>query len=309
MIVLKTFGSSDDFSLKSMALIPRLLMVTKCLFTALKVPSKKLSFIGEYTFIKEKYMLSRERVMVFTQVSSNKNIKLNPEFVFRGKGTRTKVAAPDSVNYYWSVSGSYRLDQMLKTISNLPNHYNPFTTKDFAIYVIDDYAVHLMSEIRKALYQRGYVLIVMGGGITGFIQVNDTDLHHHLKSLYRNEERTLMLKKLEVDKNKVPLRNREQMIEMLLAAWKKTDVDFTAVFKKLFVTNAFDGSEDFMSDKLFSLIGDEMLEYRRELLNSEVPAKLQAVIKKLIPPKGIRHANMKEVSCLITWRLKQSLMT
>ena len=78
-------------------------------------------------------MLSRERVTVFTQVSSNKNIKLNPEFVFRGKGTRTKVAAPDSVNYYWSVSGSYRLDQMLKTISNLPNHYNPFTTKDFAI--------------------------------------------------------------------------------------------------------------------------------------------------------------------------------
>ena len=94
---------------------------------------KTLSFKGEYTFIKEKYMLSRERVTVFTQVSSNKNIKLNPEFVFRGKGTRTKVAAPDSVNYYWSVSGSYRLDQMLKTISNLPNHYNPFTTKDFAI--------------------------------------------------------------------------------------------------------------------------------------------------------------------------------
>ena len=132
-----------------------------------------------------------------------------------------------------------------------------------------------MSEIKKALYQRGYVLIVMGGGITGFIQANDTDLHHHLKSRYRNEEMTLMLKKLEVDKNKVPLRNREQMIEMLLAAWKETDVDFTAVFKKLFVTNAFDGSADFLvSDKLFSLIGDETPEYRRELLNFEVPANL-----------------------------------
>ena len=51
------------------------------------------------------------------------------------------------------------------------------------------------------------------------------------------------------------------MIEMFLAAWKETDVDFIAVFKKLFVTNAFDGSEDFLvSDKLFSLIGDEILE-------------------------------------------------
>ena len=83
------------------------------------------------------------------------------------------------------------------------------------------------------------------------------------------------------------------MIEMFLAAWKETDVDFIAVFKKVFVTNAFDGSEDFLvSDKLFFLIGDEILQYRRELLNSEVPANLQAVIK-LIPPKGIRRANIE----------------
>ena len=51
---------------------------------------------------------------------------------------------------------------MLKTISNLPNRCNPFTQKDFAIYVLDDYVVHLMPEIPKACYQRGYVLVVMG---------------------------------------------------------------------------------------------------------------------------------------------------
>ena len=97
----------------------------------------------------------------------------------------------------------------------------------------------------------------------------------------------------EVDKNKVPAPNREEMINMLLAVWKETDVDFTAVFKKLFVTNKFDDSEDFLvSDKLFSLIGDDMLEFRRQLLNSEVPINLQAVIKKLIPPKGIRRNNI-----------------
>ena len=41
--------------------------------------------------------------------------------VFKSKGTQTKVAFPDSVNYQQSGSGSYQLDQMLKTISNLPN--------------------------------------------------------------------------------------------------------------------------------------------------------------------------------------------
>ena len=44
---------------------------------------------------------------------------------------------------------------MLKTIKNLPNRFNPFTQKGYAIYVHDDYAVHLMSEITKALYERG----------------------------------------------------------------------------------------------------------------------------------------------------------
>ena len=74
----------------------------------------------------------------------------------------------------------------------------------------------------------------------------------------------LMLKKLEIEKSKVASPSREQMIEMLFGAWKETDKDFNAIIKELFVTNAFDGPEDFLvSDKLFSWIGDGMLEYRR----------------------------------------------
>ena len=41
---------------------------------------------------------------------------------------------------------------MLKTISNLPNRYNPFTQKNFAIYVLDDYTANLIPDIRKELY-------------------------------------------------------------------------------------------------------------------------------------------------------------
>ena len=74
---------------------------------------------------------------------------------------------------------------MLETIKNLPNRHNPFSKKDYAIYVLDDYAVHLMPEIRQSLLKKGYVLIVIGGGVTGDIQVNDTDFHGPLKALYR----------------------------------------------------------------------------------------------------------------------------
>ena len=123
---------------------------------------KTLTFKGQDTFVKENHMLSRERVTVFTQVSSDPAININPEFVFKGIGTRTKLTLDGNVKYQWSVSGSYREEHMLKTISNLPNRFNPFTQKDFAIYVLDDYPVHLMPEIQKAYYQRGYVLVVMG---------------------------------------------------------------------------------------------------------------------------------------------------
>ena len=109
----------------------------------------------------------------------------------------------------------------------------------------------------------------------------------------------LMLKKLQIEKSKVPSPSREQMIEMLFGAWKETDKGFNAIIKELFVTNAFDGPEDFLvSDKLFSLIGDDMLEYRRQLLKSEVPVNLQTVVKKLIPPKGIRCKNIEESELL-----------
>ena len=64
-------------------------------------------------------------------------------------GTRTKLNPPDGVYFQWAERGSYRLEQMLETIKHLPNRHNLFTMKNYAIYVLDNYAVHLMPEIRK----------------------------------------------------------------------------------------------------------------------------------------------------------------
>ena len=247
---------------------------------------KTMAFKNEDAFVKENHSLSRERVSVFTQVSSTKDISLKPEFVLKEQGTRTKIDATN-VNYPWSPSGLYRSEHMLKITKNLPNHFNPFTQKGFAIYVIDDYAVHLMPEIRKALYERGCILILMGGGITGFIQANDTDLHKRLKALYREEEINLMLKMLVADKSKIPYPSRDNMIKMLMSSWDAITTDaISQIFKKLFVTNKLDGSEDYLvSDKLFSLIGNEMKDFRDSLLKSDVPNNLKTIVKQLIPPK------------------------
>ena len=49
---------------------------------------------------------------------------------------------------------------------------------------------------------------------------------------------------------------------------------------------------DLVSNKFFKLIGDSMVSFRKKLIESEIPASLSAVVKKLIP-KGIKGNNQE----------------
>ena len=50
---------------------------------------------------------------------------------------------------------------------------------------------------------------------------------------------------------------------------------------------------DLVSNKFFKLIGDSMVFFRKKLIESEIPASLPAVVKKLIPPKGDKGNNQE----------------
>ena len=108
-----------------------------------------------------------------------------------------------------------------------------------------------------------------------------------------------MLSNLQTEKAKIPSPTREDMMEMLLSAWSKIEVDTKAAFKSLFVTTALDGFEDYLvSDRLFRLVREDMKLLRDWLMQSEMPATLQEVIRKLIPPKGIRRKNIENAELL-----------
>ena len=81
------------------------------------------------------------------------------------------------------------------------------------------------------------------------------------------------------------------MMSMLLAnVWGLLTVDSTNVFKSLFVADALDGSEDHLvSEKLFRLIGTDMLSFRAELLMQQHRKSLEGVVKQLIAPKRIKR--------------------
>ena len=50
----------------------------------------------------------------------------------------------------------------------------PFFQRETAIYLLDNYSVHVTPEIQMALYNRGHIAIFFGGGITSDLQGNDT---------------------------------------------------------------------------------------------------------------------------------------
>ena len=63
---------------------------------------------------------------------------------------------------------------MFDTIANLANTHDLFTESNYVLYVLDDYSVHIIDEVRKAPLAKGDISVVIGGGITRDVQSNDT---------------------------------------------------------------------------------------------------------------------------------------
>lgn len=84
---------------------------------------------------------------------------------------------------------------MVGMIKQLPNRYNTFNEKKFAIYLMDDYGMHLMAKIRREMYNKGSVLTTIGGGYYDNIKIDGKHCQRSLTSKYREYES--MLKELE----------------------------------------------------------------------------------------------------------------
>ena len=55
---------------------------------------------------------------------------------------------------------------------------------------------------------KGYFLVIL----PGYLQVNDTDVHHPWKSSYREKELLLMIEKLQENPDKIASPNRDEII-------------------------------------------------------------------------------------------------
>jgi hypothetical protein len=209
------------------------------------------------------------------------------EVVFKGAGIIAEAEVPEdsTTTVQWAVKGSYRSETIFQYINALPQR----AIGDYCIQCLDDYSVHVMPEVTAAFLERGYILVIWGGGITGDIQVNDTHLHRELKRRYRLLEAELILSQMHANVA-VPEVSRNDQLAMIDLAWQQVhlSLNYSEIFQSLFMTNAFDGSRDnLVSPKIFNLVGKEIQAFRKKLKNDPVPSTVEQLLQTIVRPEGV----------------------
>ena len=104
---------------------------------------------------------------------------------------------------------------------------------NYRIYALDDYSVHIMPGVKEAPLKRGYLYVRTGGGVTGDMQMNDTNIYASLKREYCKLEHELMISQLQSHPKKIPQSTRDGMMRMLIESLKNINADIPARYKAL----------------------------------------------------------------------------
>ena len=107
-----------------------------------------------------------------------------------------KLNPLSDVTFQWASKGSYRVESVVKFCDQVPTQPCALFPQKRKMLTLDDYSAHVDPAVKGSLGKRGYFLVIPPRGITGDLQVNDTDPHHPLKTLYREKEALLMIEKL-----------------------------------------------------------------------------------------------------------------
>ena len=110
-----------------------------------------------------------------------------------------------------------------------------------------------------------------------------------MKKKYRELEQGLMIDQLSADPTKIPQPICDDMMRMLVESLASLEIDIPACYKTLWFTSALDGSEDyFISEKLMSLVGEDLKKFRVEIMISKCPNQLKDLLKRITSPKGVK---------------------
>jgi len=206
----------------------------------------------------------------------------------RGHGTHVSVAV--------SPKGSYR---EADDLNFLERHLPPMSTgRRWRIQMLDDLSSHKGDNVRKLCWNRGYCLVIHGGGNTPVAQTPDTDLNQHVRRDYTRLEAEELIRTMRSGVS-VPRLSESVRIDMMTDVWSRQSLHLNASagYLKTGATVALDGSEDHLivreAARFWNSLG------MRDKINREVEqvrAEVRAGrltwcyedVQRLIPPYPVR---------------------
>ena len=93
--------------------------------------------------------------------------------------------------------------------------------RTWRIIAADAFSAHLPPQVFNRCWNRGYVLITLGGGITPVVQTCDTDLNQHVKRRYMALETAELLQQMR-DGINVPSNPPERCIDLMASCASQT---------------------------------------------------------------------------------------
>jgi len=162
--------------------------------------------------LKHNHAASRERVTVMTFTTSDVAQAASPgrlpiEIMRKGttarclQGVRAQLPDDLSVSATYSPKGSYRHGDMLAYVKQHCEEWTPEreAAKDYRIMLLDVARSHIGRGLVDLLWSRGYITLYHYGGITGVLQVNDTDNHAQFEREYLECEGSSMHRRQQDD--------------------------------------------------------------------------------------------------------------
>ena len=109
----------------------------------------------------------------------------------------------------------------------------------------DDFSAHKTSNVARLCWQRGYVLLLHGGGQTPVTQTPDTDLNQHVRREYAAKEAVIIIEEMRRGV-KVPKPQSRTCIDLMVQNLSDKRLQYHAAdgYKKTGANVALDGTED-----------------------------------------------------------------
>ena len=112
-----------------------------------------------------------------------------------------------------SEKGFYRSEDVLNFLDHHLPQWRP--GRKWRIIMADDYSPHKTDNVWRLCWERGYMMIPHGGGVTPIAQTPDTDLNSHVKREYVSLETRELIHQFRNSAVAVPRVKEEQAIDLM----------------------------------------------------------------------------------------------